>query len=115
MMASLYQSSIAARGLVCMSGRMFIAGRLGNTPEQQCRIVIRVDRQTNAAPLQPMPLSRHQVLQAQDRPLSAERSDSEIAEMQPEFAAPAADRDGDRDGLVKTGRLLDKADDLVVI
>ena len=63
-----------------------------------------------------MPLAANQVLHGCDLRSRSPGADLELAEMQPEFAgARAAERDRDGDGIVARGRLLDKADDLVVV
>src|SRR2546428_1115781 len=115
-MASLYQSSSwRASRSAAIWGAMFTAASR-QAPEQEGRILRRIDAQAHAAPFDRMPLAGHEVLDRADAVPRIVRTDLKIAEMEPELARTVAgERNRGRHRVVARDRLLDEADHLLVV
>src|SRR5688500_2717244 len=97
MIASLnHCSSSASCVQTLMSGMTFTAG--SHATEQQRRVVLRIDAQPHATPLERVALATHQVFDRCDAAALVGRPNLDIAEMEPElprFVLGESDRDGD--------------------
>src|SRR5262245_40893788 len=117
MIASLNQSSsLSSFGAALMSVTTSMARPSREAAEQQGGIPLLIDAQTDAAPLEAVPFAADQIFNGFDAPAWARWTDRDIAEMKPELPQSAlGQRYGDGHRIVARHRLLDEADDLVVV
>src|SRR5258708_33341303 len=86
MIASLNQSSsLSSFGSTLMSVTTSTALPSRETAEQQGGILLRIYAQTDATPLEDVPLAGDQIFNELDAPARAWRTDLDIAEMEPEL------------------------------
>src|SRR5215211_8760407 len=117
MIASLYQSwswLVSRSMLICGARFMRCPSRIAT--EQESGVLRLIDAQADAPPFEQMAFAGHQVFNRSDAAARIRRADLEIAEMEPELArAMAGDRHRRRHRIVARDRLLDEADDLLVV
>src|SRR5215510_1148375 len=83
--------------------------------ENEGRVVARVDAQPYAAPFEQQALAGRQILHFAHRLPGLARADVLVAEVHPEFLRPVCDRDGAGDRVVAADRLLQEANDIVIV
>src|SRR3954454_7811410 len=84
-------------------------------PKEQSRVLLRIDAQPHAAPLDHVPFAGNQVFDRANALACIRRPDENISEMQPELMLRLGQCDRHRDRIVARYRLLHEADDLCVI
>src|SRR6516165_2118054 len=117
MIASLNQSSsLSSLGAALMSVATSMARPSREAAEQQGGILLLIDAQTDAAPLEDVPFAGDQIFDGFDVPARGRWADLDIAEMKPELARPGlCQRHGDGHRIIACYRFLYETDDLVVV
>src|SRR6516162_10382622 len=117
MIASLNQSSsLSSLGAALMSVTTSMARPSREAAEQQGGILLLIDAQTDAAPLEDVPFAGDQIFDGFDAPARGRWADLDIAEMKPELARPGlCQRHGDGHRIIACYRFLYETDDLVVV
>src|ERR1700730_7294279 len=117
MIASLNQSSsLSSLGAALMSVATSMARPSREAAEQQGGILLLIDAQTDAAPLEDVPFAGHQIFNGFDASARGRWADLDIAEMKPELARSGlCQRHSHGHLIVACHRFLYKTDDLVVV
>src|SRR6266508_281321 len=99
-----------------MSGATFTTRPSRQAAKQQRRILLLVDAQAGSAPFEDVPLAGDQVFDCLDALPQVPSTDLDVAEMEPELArARIRQRHRDRHRVGAVARLLDEADDALVV
>src|SRR5262252_6210180 len=117
MIASLNQSSsLSSLAAALMSVTTSMARPSREAAEQQGGILQLIDAQTDAAPLEDVPLAGDQIFDGFDAPARDRWADLDIAEMEPELARSGLCQcHGDGHRIIACHRFLYETDDLVVV
>src|SRR6516225_3807575 len=117
MIASLNQSSsLSSLGAALMSVTTSMARPSREAAEQQGGILLLIDAQTDAAPLEDVPFAGDQIFDGFDAPARGRWADLDLAEMKPELARSGlCQRHGDGHRIIACHRFLYETDDLVVV
>src|SRR5215475_1901366 len=117
MIASLNQSSsLSSLAAAPMSVTTSMARPSREAAEQQGGILLLIDAQTDAAPLEDVPFAGDQIFNGFDAPARGRWADLDIAEMKPELARSGlCQRHGDGHHIIACHRFLYETDDLVVV
>src|SRR6516225_2049569 len=117
MIASLNQSSsLSSLAAALMSVITSMARPSREAAEQQGGILLLIDAQTDAAPLEDVPFAGDQIFNDFDAAARSRWADLDIAEMKPELARSGlCQRHGDGHGVIACFRFLYETDDLAVV
>src|SRR6516225_4791454 len=117
MIASLNQSSsLSSLAAALMSVITSMARPSREAAEQQGGILLLIDAQTDAAPLEDVPFAGDQIFNGFDAAARSRWADLDIAEMKPELARSGlCQRHGDGHGVIACFRFLYETDDLAVV